>query len=89
MTRSTVNMMTEITALQTEGPTAAEVDKVREAQRRSRETAIRQNGFWMSNLSAVLPADPPGGSPSPSAREIRLRTNVSTSTESTAKRSLY
>ncbi|HEX6040154.1 insulinase family protein [Longimicrobium sp.] len=32
------------------GPTQEEVDKVREAARRSRETALRENDFWLGRL---------------------------------------
>lgn len=32
------------------GPSQEEVDKVREASRRSRETALRENNFWMGGL---------------------------------------
>lgn len=41
----------EIRALADSGPSAAELEKVREAQIRSRETAIRTNGFWATRLS--------------------------------------
>ena len=44
-------VMEEIVLLQNEGPTAAQVDDIREAQRRSRELALEQNGFWLANLS--------------------------------------
>jgi zinc protease len=40
----------EIARLQREGPTAAEMAKVREAQRRAHQTALRENGFWLSQL---------------------------------------
>ena len=46
-------VMAEIKVLQTDGPTAAEVDRVREAQRRSRELAVKQNGFWMGALQSA------------------------------------
>ena len=45
--------MAEIKVLQTDGPTAAEVDRVREAQRRSRELAVKQNAFWMGALTSA------------------------------------
>jgi zinc protease len=46
-------VMAEIHAIQNEGPTAAEVEKVREAQRRSRELSLKQNAFWIGNISAA------------------------------------
>lgn len=46
-------VLAEIEALRTEGPTADEVDEVREAQRRSRELALEQNGFWLSTISSA------------------------------------
>jgi len=49
----TAAVMTAIRDIQTEGPTAAEVEKVREAQRRSRELSLRQNGFWIGSISAA------------------------------------
>ncbi|HEX6909358.1 MAG TPA: hypothetical protein VF142_03135, partial [Longimicrobium sp.] len=32
------------------GPSREDVDKVREASRRERETALRENDFWISRL---------------------------------------
>ena len=51
---------TEIERLQTEGPEQDDIDKVREIQRRGRETALEQNRFWASVLeaSAVNETDP-------------------------------
>jgi zinc protease len=46
-------VMSEIAALQSQGPSAAEVDKVREAQRRAHELAVKQNGFWLGNLGSA------------------------------------
>jgi len=42
----------EIKELQEKGPTAADIEKVQEAQRRARELALRQNAFWTGNLSS-------------------------------------
>ena len=42
----------EIRELQEKGPTAADIEKVQEAQRRARELSLRQNGFWTSTLSS-------------------------------------
>jgi zinc protease len=40
----------QLDSLGREGPTDEELDKVKEAQRRARETRLRQNGFWLSLL---------------------------------------
>jgi zinc protease len=42
----------EIRELQDKGPTAADIEKVQEAQRRARELAVRQNAFWSGSLSS-------------------------------------
>ena len=42
----------EIERLKAEGPDAETVDKVRETQRRSKETSMQQNGYWLSQLSS-------------------------------------
>ena len=42
----------EIERLKTEGPTAENVTKVREQQRRSKETSLQQNGYWLGQLSS-------------------------------------
>jgi zinc protease len=44
-------VLAEITALADSGPSAAELEKVREGQIRSRETALRTNAFWAGRLS--------------------------------------
>ncbi len=41
----------EIERLKTEGPDAETVEKVREQQRRSKETSLQQNGYWLSQLA--------------------------------------
>jgi zinc protease len=46
-------VLAEIRLLQSDGPTAAEVEKVREAQRRTRELSLKQNAVWMGHLSAA------------------------------------
>ncbi len=46
-------IFTLIDSVQTFGPTPADVEKVQAAQRRVRETSLRQNGFWASNLSSA------------------------------------
>ncbi len=40
----------EIAKFTNEGPTEEEVAGVREAQRRSKETDLKSNGFWLTNL---------------------------------------
>ena len=42
----------EIERLKAEGPDAETVDKVRETQRRSKETNMEQNGYWISQISS-------------------------------------
>ncbi len=46
----------EIERLKAEGPDAETVDKVRETQRRSKETSLEQNGYWLGQLSAYTSA---------------------------------
>jgi len=46
----TRTVFAEIDALQQAGPTADELEKVREIQRRDRETSLRENGFWLGQL---------------------------------------
>ena len=41
-----------IDSLQRVGPSQTDVDKVKETQRRSRETSLRQNGYWLGQLLA-------------------------------------
>ena len=42
----------EIERLKAEGPDAETVTKVREQQRRSKETSLQQNGYWLGQLSS-------------------------------------
>jgi zinc protease len=44
-------VMREIDALKSEGPDPSYVDKVREAQKRERETDLERNGFWADALT--------------------------------------
>jgi zinc protease len=39
-----------IDSLKTTGPTASDLAKVKEMQRRSRETSLKQNGFWLGQI---------------------------------------
>ena len=45
---------TEIERLQSEGPDQETVDKVKESWRRSRETQLEQNGFWVNVLRSYV-----------------------------------
>jgi len=40
----------EIQVLKAIGPATADVEKVRESQRRAKETSLRENGFWATQL---------------------------------------
>ena len=42
----------EIERLKTEGPDAETVDKVRETQRRGKETSLQENQYWLSQLAS-------------------------------------
>jgi zinc protease len=46
-------VLREIDRLVQEGPTDAEVEAFRAQERRSRETALKQNGFWLSILQSA------------------------------------
>jgi zinc protease len=50
----------QIDSLQSYGPRQEEIDKVKEAQRRQRETDLRENSYWLSQLVAadLYDADP-------------------------------
>jgi zinc protease len=41
-----------IDTLQTRGPSQTDIDKVKEQYTRSRETSIKQNGFWIGNIAS-------------------------------------
>jgi zinc protease len=43
----------ELHKIKKDGPTAEEIEKVREMQRRSEETEMRQNGFWLNALASA------------------------------------
>jgi zinc protease len=54
-------VFTEIDRLATEGPDAATLEKVQETQRRDHETALRENGYWVSQIAgALLRGETPG-----------------------------
>ena len=42
----------ELSAIKRDGPTADEIEKVREIQRRGEETEVRQNSFWLGALAS-------------------------------------
>jgi zinc protease len=51
--RLTKAVLTEIARLRTEGPTAADVNAVKEAEKNDLQTALRQNGYWLNSLQAM------------------------------------
>jgi zinc protease len=53
-------VMDELDKLRKDGPWDTEVQVVRETEKRSLETSIRQNGFWLNSLQAMhlLERDP-------------------------------
>jgi zinc protease len=52
--------MKEVQRLQAEGPTADLTTRAKETARRSHQTALRQNGYWLNRLqsSKLLGRDP-------------------------------
>jgi len=60
--RLTDVVMAEVEKLRREGPTEAEVNVVKETEKRELETSIRQNGYWLNSLQAMhlLERDPKG-----------------------------
>lgn len=44
----------QIDTLKRRGPTPQDIEKVRETELRERETAMKQNGFWLSHLTSYL-----------------------------------
>jgi zinc protease len=49
----TTAVMTEIARLRKEGPSAEDVRDVKEAEKNDLQTALRQNGYWLSSLQAM------------------------------------
>jgi zinc protease len=49
----TTAVMTEIARLRKEGPSAEDVRAVKEAEKNDLQTALRQNGYWLSSLQAM------------------------------------
>ena len=49
-----------IDTIRANGPAERDILKVVEAEARSRETALRQNGYWISQIAAIAQTgDPP------------------------------
>ncbi len=48
----TQSVFDEIDVLKRDGPTQQDIDKVKEIQRRERETQLRENNFWLGQLLA-------------------------------------
>ncbi len=53
-TKLSAEVLTEITRLAAEGPTAEDAAKVREQEKRELEVAVRQNGYWTSALMDAI-----------------------------------
>ncbi len=49
----TKRVMTEITRLQTEGPSADLTNRAKESARRGYETALKQNDYWLGRLETI------------------------------------
>jgi zinc protease len=74
---ATLDVVKEI---QASGPTAQELHDVAEAQRRSRETGLKQNGYWLGMISSyaqenwdfakLAATEPPGGGSSLTAARL-------------------
>ncbi|MGH7671029.1 MAG: hypothetical protein ACRENQ_16215, partial [Gemmatimonadaceae bacterium] len=43
-----------IDSLRTQGPSAADLEKVREQLRREHQVEVRQNAYWVGNIAARL-----------------------------------
>ena len=46
-------VMTEVERLRREGPSAADVQVVKETEKNDLQTALRQNGYWLNSLQAM------------------------------------
>ena len=47
------SVLSELDRLRREGPTADDVQKVKETEKRELETAMRQNGYWLNSLRTL------------------------------------
>jgi zinc protease len=56
----TTAVMTELDRLRRDGPSAADVDKVKQAEKNDLQTSMRQNGYWLNSLQTahLLGRDP-------------------------------
>ncbi len=56
----TTAVMTELDRLRRDGPSAADVDKVKQAEKNDLRTSMRQNGYWLNSLQTahLLGRDP-------------------------------
>lgn len=52
-------VMADIVDLQANGPEERYVENVRESARRSQETALRENGFWLNTIAGAVRYDVP------------------------------
>ena len=46
-------VMTEIDRLRREGPSASDVNAIKEQEKNRIETSLRQNGYWLQSLQAM------------------------------------
>jgi zinc protease len=53
-------VMSELDRLRRDGPSAADVDKVKQTEKNDLQTALRQNGFWLNSMQSahILGRDP-------------------------------
>jgi zinc protease len=60
ITKMVERVMQEVKRFQEEGPSADLITRVKESARRDNETAVKQNGFWLSRLQSakLLDRDP-------------------------------
>ncbi len=49
----TAAVMAEVERLRTEGPSASDVQAVKETERNELQAALRQNGYWLNSLQAM------------------------------------
>jgi zinc protease len=47
-------VLTEVGRLKKEGPSADDVQKVKEIEKRAMETAVKTNAYWVNSLQTVL-----------------------------------
>ena len=46
-------VLAEVQRLQKDGPSADDIQKVKETQKRDIETALQQNGYWLSSMQTL------------------------------------